>query len=187
VLGRYRDPLDEIWLTTARRLGMRVVRSDDVFASWDGAGTLSISTARHFDPDDSLAQLILHEICHAIVEGPDGREQIDWGLYNYDDRDAVREHAAVRLQAALLDRHGLRGLFAVTTDYRPYFDALEDPLIGPGDPALPLALTGWDRANRPPWTVPLETALSATAALAAVLHPFASPDSLWSLVIPVTQ
>jgi hypothetical protein len=67
----YRDPLDQIWLHTAERLGMRVERSDEVYASWDGRGTLTLSSAAHFDPDDSLAQLILHEICHALCQGPE--------------------------------------------------------------------------------------------------------------------
>ena len=48
VTRRYRDPLDEIWLAAARTLGLRVVRSDEVYAAYDGQGTLSIARSEHF-------------------------------------------------------------------------------------------------------------------------------------------
>ncbi|MCB9766154.1 MAG: YkgJ family cysteine cluster protein [Alphaproteobacteria bacterium] len=178
---RYVDPVDLIWLRTAGRLGMRVVRSDDVFASWDGAGTLTLSTPEHFDPDDSLAQMILHELCHALVMGPRAMKRVDWGLENVDDRHLVHEHACHRLQAALADRHGLRGFMGVTTQWRPYWDALPAHPLAPGDdPAIPLAQDGWRRATQGPWAEALEDALAATAAVAAAVRPFAPEDSLWA-------
>ena len=145
----YRDPLDLVWLGVARRIGWRVERSAEVYASWDGDRTLTLSDAAGFDPDDCLAQMILHEICHALVQGPGRLSAIDWGLCNFDDRDAIAEHACHRLQAALADTVGLRGFFAVTTDWRPYWDALPaDPLAPGADPAIELARAAWPAATR---------------------------------------
>ena len=44
ITHNYCDPLDTIWLHAASKMGMRVVRDDQVFASWDGAGTLTVGT-----------------------------------------------------------------------------------------------------------------------------------------------
>lgn len=174
---RYADPIEVVWVTTAERLGLRVVRSSEVYASWDGRGTLAVSSPEHLDPDDSMAQLVLHELCHALVQGPDRHGDVDWGL---DPDDAVREHACHRLQAALADRYGLRAFFAVTTDWRPYWDALPaDPLADEGDPAVPLARAAYTRATTGPWAGAIAAALAATRALADVTRPFAGDDSLW--------
>ena len=164
----YRDPADVIWRGAARRLGWRVARSDEVYASWDGVDTLTLSTPEGFDPDDCIAQMIFHEICHALIGGPGATRRRDWGLENIDDRDLVLEHACHRLQAALADRHGLRGFFAVTTDWRPYWDALPpDPLAPGDDPAIGIARAAWPMATRGPWAATIERALAATAAVAA--------------------
>ena len=53
------------------------------------------------DPDDSLAQLIFHELCHALVAGEHAFEREDWALCNLDGRDLIFEHACHRVQAAL--------------------------------------------------------------------------------------
>lgn len=202
----YADPLDLAWLAAAAALGWRVLRSSEVFASWDGKHTLTLSTAEHLDADDSLAQLIFHEICHALVEGEAALALVDWGLCNRDERHLVHEHACHRLQAALAGEHGLRTLLAPTTEHRPYYDALpQDPLASAPevaavradaeatpraqwaehtDPALPLARAGWERAQREPWASALQTALSASAALAAVVAPLAPADSLWRAISP---
>jgi hypothetical protein len=180
----YRDPVDELWSQTAHRLGMRVVRSADVFASWDGVEVLTISTPAHFDPDDSLAQMIFHEICHALIEGPAGRRQVDWGLDNIDDRHLVNEYACHRLQAALSGPWGLRTLMAPTTEHRPYYEALPPNPLSPGsDPAIAMAQAAWPAATSGPWSGPIREALSGTADIAAVLRRFA-PDSLWAAALP---
>jgi hypothetical protein len=128
ITSHYEDPLDRIWIACAERIGLSVVRGSHVYASFDGERTLTLCTRAEFDPDDSLAQMILHELCHGLVAGP-GAARADWGLSNEDARDLVLEHACHRVQAALADRHGLRALFAVTTEWRPYWDALPiDPL-----------------------------------------------------------
>ena len=180
VLHTYRDPLDLIWLETARRLGMPVVRDPDVFASWR-PGALHLATSDALDSDDCLAQMILHETCHALIEGPDGMAKADWGLENIDERDLDREYACQRLQAALTDPWGLRALLAVTTEHRGYYDALgEHPLQGEG-PSVLLARQGWKRATEGEWSDPLRQALAATRTLALATEAFADQDSLWSL------
>ena len=91
------------------------------------------------------------------------------------------------MQAALADRHGLRALFAVTTDWRPYWDALPiNPLAAGDDPAIELARAAYDRATRGPWAHALERALSRTRQLAEVLRATDLPsEELWSLTRPV--
>jgi len=178
----YQDPLDIIWIRAALDLGIQVRRDPAVFASWDGASTLTIGTGDTLDPDDSLAQLIFHELCHAMVEGSDAFLRPDWGLENVDDRDAIREHACLRLQATLAAPHGLRSLLAATTDYRAYYDALpDDPMIEDSDPAIPVARQGLDRARNPPWRDPVQRALTATARILDVVGEFASVGSIWRL------
>jgi hypothetical protein len=177
---RYEDPLDIIWRHASSRVGMRLKRSDEVFASWDGQGTLTLSSSEHFDADDSLAQLIFHEMCHALVEGAVGQNQPDWGLCNTDERDLVREHAAHRLQAALTAPWGLRAFFAVTTQWRPYYDALpDDPLQDGADPAIVLAQAASKRAAAEPWSTALQQALCSTAAVADLVRDWSDESSLW--------
>ena len=178
--GRYEDPLDVVWLACAARIGLAVVRSDEAWAAWDGAGTLTLCTPAAFDPDDSLAQLVLHEICHALVQGRPRQSRRDWGLEDEPDV-AVAEHACHRLQAALAAAYGLREVLAVTTDWRPYWDSLPDDPLAPGpDPAIERARTGWALARRGPWAEALHAALDATARLADVARSVAPPDSLWA-------
>jgi len=180
--SQYRDPLDLVWMETAGSLGMEVERSAAVYAAWDGRGVLHIADPESMDPDDCLAQMVFHEICHALVEGPEAWGASDWGLVNRDDRHLVREHACHRLQAALADRYGLRRLLAVTTDHRSYYDALPpDPLVG-DDPAVALACRGWERATTGDWAPALDHALRATAQMGQILKGFATSDSLWSRV-----
>lgn len=181
----YTDPLDLVWIEAARRLGMRVERTPEVYASWDGQGTLSLATPEALDPDDSLAQLIFHEICHALVAGSDGRRQPDWALDNTSTKDLVFEHACHRVQAALTHPYGLRDFFAVTTEWRPYWDALPpDPLAPSDDPAVPLARRAFRASEEPPFADVLREALEATARIAEVVRPFAPASSLWHLTRP---
>ena len=143
----YLDPLDQIWLATAQRIGLRIERSGEVYASTDGTGALRIGTGATLDADDCLAQMIFHELCHALVEGPGSFAKPDWGLENIDARDVAREHACLRTQAALASQHGLRALLAPTTEYRAFYDQMSEaplaPLTGgaagdapPGDPVI---------------------------------------------------
>ena len=177
ITNTYTDPLDLIWLHAAQQMGMRVERSAEVNASWDGGGVLTIGTAETLDADDCLAQMILHEACHALVEGPDSLQKLDWGL---GEADKVHEHACLRLQAALADTVGMRPFFAATTVFRRYYDALPDnPLATEDDPAIAMALAAWQSATRGPWAVPLQEALSKSAAIADLLADSAPNHSLW--------
>ncbi len=188
ITHRYEDPLDAIWLACARDIGLDIVRRDDVYASFDGDHTLTLCKSSSFDADDSLAQLILHELCHGLVAGKKGATRQDWGLSNTDERDLVLEHACHRVQAALADQYGLRALFAVTTEWRPYWDALPvDPLrLGDDDPAIARARTAFERAHNGPWAADIQTALMRTAQLAATLRDAGvASDSLWSLTKPM--
>ncbi|MBO6937088.1 MAG: hypothetical protein JJ863_19100 [Deltaproteobacteria bacterium] len=185
--ARYRDPLDEIWLGTARSLGLKVVRSSEVFAATDGAGTLTLGSPESLDPDDSLGQMVFHELCHSLVQGPDSFETPDWGLDNLGDRDVAREHACLRVQATIARRHGLERVFAPTTDFREFYDRLgSDPLAG-DDPSVELARVALEHAKGPPWQPHLDRALRATRALGEASAPFASPDSLWARLSPVPE
>ncbi|MGC4086339.1 MAG: YkgJ family cysteine cluster protein [Polyangiaceae bacterium] len=182
ITHRYQDPLDLVWLKAASELGIEVRRSRSVYASWDGERVLTLSDSSDFDADDSLAQLILHEICHALVAAPAQRREADWGLDNTSERDLVYEHACHRLQASLSGRHGLRDFFAVTTEWRSYWDALPaDPLAACDDPALPIARRGSQEAERAPWAEVLTRAFEDTAALASIARRNAGQESLWSV------
>jgi hypothetical protein len=159
----YLDPVDAIWLTVAARVGFQVRRSEEVYASTDGRGIMTIGDPSTLDPDDCLAQMILHELCHSLIEGTQSLRVPDFGLDNESERDVVREHACLRLQAWLTAEYGLRRVLAPTTDFRSYYDALpEDPFAG-DDPAIALARAGAARSSEPPWAPHLVEGLAATA------------------------
>ncbi len=192
---RYEDPLDRVWLGAAERIGFTVKRSAEVYASTDGRRTIVIGTPETLDPDDCLAQMILHEMCHALVEGDAAVEQVDWGLDNTTDRHAPREHACLRLQAALAAPFGLRWVLAPTTDYRAYYDRLPaDPLEPRDDPTCVAARLGARRSERAPWAPHLGDALAATARIAEAVAGLAgapggtegAPASLWSAAEPAS-
>jgi hypothetical protein len=163
----YTDPLDRIWLSAARAIGLRVERTADTYASTSGDGVLLLAGRAHLDADDSLAQMILHELCHSLIEGKQAFERRDWGLDNETERDVPREHACLRLQAALAGSVGLRRVLAPTTDYRAFYDALPlDPFHPRHDPTTSLAITGRRRAEEAPWAPHIGRALAATRAVA---------------------
>jgi hypothetical protein len=170
--------IEGIWVDAAARLGLRVVRTGDAYATSNGRGTIAIGVGEALDADDAVAQLIFHELCHAITQGPDALALPDWGLDNTTGRDVVREHACLRLQAHLADAYGLRALMAPTTEYRAYHDTLPDAALGDGDdPAIAVAREAAARADAPPWREPLEQALAATAAALKLpaRHPLGLP------------
>ncbi|WP_182870180.1 hypothetical protein [Stieleria mannarensis] len=176
----YSDPLDLVWIHAAGRMGMRVERSDQVNASWNGRDVLTIGTPETLDRDDSLAQMVLHEVCHALCEGPESVQRPDWGLESFDPSQKFHEHACLRVQAALADRYGLRSFFASTTMFRPYYDRLPaDPLEGGDEKTMALVRPAWQRANHGPWAEPLDDALRRTAVIAQTLSGLTPKDSLW--------
>jgi hypothetical protein len=183
----YLDPLDAIWLTVAARIGFRVERSGEVYASTDGKGVMTIGSPSTLDPDDCLAQMILHELCHSLVEGPSSLAAADFGLDNESARDVIREHACLRLQAWLTGKYGLRGVLAPTTDFRSYYDSLsDDPLLEGPDPATGHAKLGVARSEDPPWAPHLQEGLEATAKILKITaslgayDPSATNPPIWS-------
>jgi hypothetical protein len=150
--------IDGIWIAAAAELNVPVLRGGDAYVHWDGRA-LHISDDEHLDDDDTVAQLVLHELCHWMTQGESSRETPDWGLDNTSDRDAARELSAVRLQAHLLGAWGLRGKLYPTTIVRPFFESLgEDALAVDA-----LAHAAASRAARAPFAAVLTRALAATA------------------------
>lgn len=163
------DPLTVVWVATAARLGLTIRRSPDVFASTDGEGTLTLGAPESLDPDDHLAQLVLHECCHWIVAGADAVHHIDWGFPPMEGLH-WHEYPTLRLQAWLADRHDLRALLAPTTLGRAYWDRLDDPLRPLDDSPeeariIDLTRTVVARSRQRPWQPALDRALAATAAI----------------------
>jgi Fe-S-cluster containining protein len=157
--------IQAIWIGAARELGWRIDRTQAAYASSDGRGHLSIGIDDVLDADDALAQLIFHELCHGLVQGPRGWSAVDWGLSNDDPRDVVAEHACLRLQVFLATPYELRRAMSPTTEYRAYHDAIDgDPLRSTADPAAALARGAVDRRESLPWLIVLRRALSATRA-----------------------
>ena len=205
VTHRYVDPLAQVWLEAAHRIGLRVVRTPDAYAATDGGGTLAIGTDATLDPDDSLAQMIFHELCHSLVEGEAAFARPDWGMDNTGPDHDWREHACLRVQWILAGRHGLRGLFAPTTDFRAFWDGLSgDILADRAAPSVQAAIIALRRVAQPPWAPALGDALAATAQIAQIaarfastsaaagtsaagtnaLAPSAAKPSLWHAVVP---
>jgi hypothetical protein len=125
------DPeIDRVWIDAACSCGFQVQRGDAAYASTDGNGTILVGSKETLDPDDSLCQLVLHELCHALVEGEASWRQVDWGLCNTDDRDSMAEAACLRLQAHFADRGGLRLELCPTTPWQAYYQSLPpQPLL----------------------------------------------------------
>jgi len=168
--------LDSTWLACARALDLEVVRGGDAYVHFDGC-TLHIADEAALDEDDSLAQLVLHEICHLLVQGPANRNSRDWGLDNTgaveSAYDEVRERAAVRLQAHLSGAFGLRDHFFPTTVVRPFFEALPASALDAGDDdgSAALARAAATRAGHAPYRKALAQALTASAvALGVTVH-----------------
>jgi hypothetical protein len=152
--------IDRLWVDAASRCGFRVERGDAAYASTDGRGTILVGSPHTLDADDSLCQLILHELCHALVQGRQSWTEVDWGLCNTDDRDDVAEQACLRLQAHLATPHGLRRQLRPTTSWQGYYEALPpDPLL----PADPVDQDACERARR-------GASLAEDCGLAGVLH-----------------
>jgi len=169
VTHRYVDPLAQVWLAAARRIGVRVVRTPDAYAASDGRGTLAIGADAALDADDSLAQMIFHELCHSLVEGEGSFARPDWGMDNTGPDHDWREHACLRAQWVLAGRHGLRAVFAPTTEFRAFWDQLAgDVLADRADPSVQAAIAALRRVALPPWGPALDEALAATAEIARV-------------------
>jgi Putative zinc- or iron-chelating domain len=157
--------IERIWIDAAARVGLTVQRTQDAYATTDGSGIIAIGADATLDADDSVAQLVFHELCHALVQGPDNLRVPDWGLDNTSERDLVCEHACLRLQAHLADAQALRPLMTPTTISRAYYTALPVAPLEGADEACALAVRGARWAQEQPWQAALAEALAATAEL----------------------
>jgi hypothetical protein len=162
------DAIEALWTATAAELGFTVVRTREAYATSDGRGAIAIGQDDLLDADDAAAQLVFHELCHAITEGDAALGLPDWGL-DARPEHVVREHACLRFAADLAGRFGLRAALAPTTEYRAYYGALAADALGEGDdPAIPLARAARERFASSRWCAPIERALARTAALAGL-------------------
>jgi Fe-S-cluster containining protein len=180
ITHRYVDPLSQVWLGAARRIGLRVTRTPDAYAVTDGRGTLAIGDDATLDADDCLGQMIFHELCHSLVEGEDSFRRPDWGMDNTGPDHDWREHACLRTQWVLAGRYGLRAVFAPTTEFRAFWDELAgagDVLADRSDPSVVAAIAAVRRADKPPWAPALVEALAASARIAAEAARFAIPGA----------
>ena len=182
--SRYVDPLEVVWLATARRLALTIRRDPAVFSMTDGSGLMAFSTRGELDEDDNLAQMTLHEVCHWVTNGIDAYHQRDWGFPLWEKID-VREHACVRLQCWLASTHGLREMFGPTGCFRQYYDALPDDPLAPRatdsdeermweEAACRIARAAVERVQQEPFWSTLSEALSATRFFRDALEPFAT-------------
>ncbi len=177
VLSRYLDPLELVWLATARRLGLTVRRDPTIFSRTDGSGMLWLGPRSDLDADDMICQMLLHELCHWVTNGVDSFHAEDWGHPLTEDDDP-REFGCLRLQAWLADRHGLRGMLGPTGKYREYYDRI------PANPLEPLDDSAWEaeilgfaaaaieRVQQPPFMPAIDEALAATKAMSTLIAPF---------------
>ena len=180
VTARYIDPLAQVWLGAATRIGLRVVRTPDAYAATDGTGTLAIGDAATLDADDSLAQMIFHELCHSLVEGERSFARPDWGMDNTGPDHDWREHACLRVQWLLTGRYGLRGIFAPTTEFRAFWDVLDgNVLVDRQDRSVIAAIAALRRVDLPPWSPALAAApFAARGSLRAEPPPAKHPSGL---------
>jgi hypothetical protein len=171
--------IEEIWRRAAAAIGFTLARTGDAYATSDGRGGIAIGASETLDADDALAQLVFHELCHAITEGEASLREPDWGLDNVPEH-VGREHACLRVQARLADRFGLRTTMAPTTSYRDYYAALPaDALQATGDgdrDAAARAAAACARFETSAWRAAIEEALAATAAAVSPdRHPLGFP------------
>jgi hypothetical protein len=172
-----------VWVGAARTIGLRVVRTPHAYAATDGRGTLAIGEDAALDADDNLAQMIFHELCHSLVEGESSFRAPDWGMDNTGPDHDWREHACLRVQWILAGRHGLRGVFAPTTEFRAFWDWFAgDVLADRSDRSTQAAIAALRRTDHSPWAPALGDALSASARIAREAATFVGSDcaSLWA-------
>lgn len=184
ITSRYDDPLDLIWLKCAGDFGMNIERSHEVFASWNGHDTLTLGLADTLDADDCLAQMVLHECCHAIAEGPESWHKVDWGLRMDRPEQRIRELVCLRIQAAITRPFGLTDMLGSTTNLRSYYDSLPaNPLaIDINDPAADMARAAFESPANETLIVRLQTALKKTRQLADLIQEDSDPRSIWSRI-----
>lgn len=171
--------VDALWIDLMATVGARVVRDRSCFVAYDGEGKLRLAPDADLDPDDSIAALLLHELCHLAVVGERAIHTVDWGLPYVDSggdpgsSGLAEEYAALRMQYALAASVGLADALHPTTEHRRYYDALRDQqpsseqqLDATFQPADALSIrkaeAGMRWLREQPWCNQLVGALAAT-------------------------
>lgn len=152
--------VDGLWVGLLEEAGFRLARRSTSYVWYDGAGEVAVAPDDELDADDTLAQIILHELVHFLVQGEAARNEPDWGLDNLTDRDAYLEEAALVMQRRLLAVWGLESVLVPTTDFRPYY--LEQAASEQRADRIEAAEKGWQRWLAWPHRRSAEEALEAT-------------------------
>ncbi len=151
---------DPLWVALLEQAGFRLARRSASYVWYDGRGEVAIAPDEELDADDTLAQIILHEMIHLLVQGEEARTEPDWGLDNLTDRDAYLEEAALLMQLRLLRQWGLEAVLVPTTDFRSYY--LAEAATEARADRLQAAAAGWARWLDWPQREAAEAALRAT-------------------------
>lgn len=151
---------DPLWIALLEQAGFRLARRSTSYVWYDGRGEVAIAPDEELDADDTLAQIILHELVHLLVQGEEARSEPDWGLDNLTDSDAYLEEAALVVQLRLLTLWGLEAVLVPTTDFRPYY--LTEAAAEARADRLQAADAGWARWLVWPQREAAEAALRAT-------------------------
>ena len=153
---------DPLWVELLAAVGFRLARRSTSYVWYDGAGEVAVAPDDELDVDDTLAQILLHELVHFLVQGESSRAEADWGLDNLTDRDAYLEEAALVLQLRILREAGLERVLVPTTDFRGYYLAEASAEERPD--RVSAAEVGWARWQNWPHRPQAEAALAATLA-----------------------
>ena len=148
---------------------------------------MTIGAPSTLDPDDCLAQMILHELCHSLIEGAESLGVPDFGLDNESERDVLREHACLRLQAWLTQRYGLRGYLRRRRTFgATMMSCRRTRWRMTATRPRPLAKLGAARSEEGPWAPHLREGLEATAKVFEIAShlgaadPGAQEPPIWS-------
>ena len=151
---------DPLWVQLLEHAGFRLARRSTSYVWYDGRGEVAIAPDEELDADDTLAQIILHEMVHLLVQGEEARTEPDWGLDNLTDSDAYLEEAALVVQLRLLTLWGLEAVLVPTTDFRGYY--LAEAASEARADRMQAAEAGWARWLVWPHRAAAERALAAT-------------------------
>jgi hypothetical protein len=164
--------IDEIWRRAAAR-SASLDAHDDAYATSDGRGGIAIGATDTLDDDDALAQLVFHELCHAITEGETrcGRRT---GASTTSRARGARARVPARAGAPGRS-FGLRAVDGADDAVpRVLRGAAGDPLAStPGDRrgGRRGAAAACARFDASAWRAPIEQALAETAAAIGVARP----------------
>ncbi len=160
--------LDAAACEVAAAGGLQVGRARGSWVSYRGhERTIVVAPDDELDDDDCLLQIVLHELCHWMVQGEAAAEHDDWGLNNQTDDDEPAEHAALVLQRSILMPTGLQDVLEPTTDFRAYYRSLLHR--SPADAVLLSARAGMERWMAHPCRDPMQSVLEQAARLYDVL------------------